>query len=164
VFGPGREERAALAAGTAYLQGVQRGLALGRKMPHLPGLVAVEEPTQLTDGEGGYDGVLWRLEQSLGEGMLRLRPFLAPGARLFVLVELVPSVWGVTREILGGREIMRFSREGVCEEVLLSGLVSPQVWIDSPRFVALSAQVPASLDALDDVFAQPVVRPVDTST
>jgi hypothetical protein len=164
VFGPGREERAALAAGTAYLQGVQHGLAIGKNTPLLPGLAAIEDLTQLTVSQASYDGVLWRLERSLAEGMRRLRPVLAPGARLFVLVELVPSVWGVTREILGGREIMRFSREGVCEEVLLAGLVSPQVWVDSPRFVALSAQVPEQLDALDDVFAQPLVRSVDTST
>lgn len=153
MFGPGREERAAHAAAATYLKGVQRGLAIGKKLPLFSGFTALSASAQVVaPSEGGFDGVLWRLERSLGEGMASLRPHLAPGARLFVLVELVPSVWGVTREILGGREIMRFTREGICEEALLLGLVGPQVWVDGARFVALSAQLPAHFDALDEIF------------
>ncbi len=152
MFGPRREERAALAAAASYLKGVQRGLALGKKVPLLPGLSACSAPSQVVAPEGGYDGVLWRLERALGDGLPSLRPHLAPGARLFMLVELVPSVWSVTRELLGGREIVRFTREGICEEALMFGLLSPQVWVDSARFVALSAQLPAHFDALDEIF------------
>jgi hypothetical protein len=165
VFGPGREERAAITAGATYLQDVRSGLAIGKRMPVLPGLISVEDPSRAVALEGaGYDGVIWRLERPFEEGLGMLRPLLLPGARLFVLVELLPSMWGVTREILGGREIMRFSREGVCEALLLSGLLSPRVWVDSPRFIAVSAQMPDRADALDDVFAQPPAGRVDTST
>jgi hypothetical protein len=87
--------------------------------------------------------------------MAILRPYLAPGARLFLFVELVPSVWGVTRELLGGREIVRFTKEGICEELLLLGLGGPRVWVDAARFVALSAHMPAHPEALDEFFAQP---------
>ena len=74
--------------------------------------------------------------QMVREGMRLLRPHLEPGARVFFVVELVPSVWDVARQLVGGREIQRFSREGVCDEVLLAGLSSPRVWLGysaSPR-------------------------------
>src|SRR4051794_41178975 len=102
MFGAGREARAAEASCAAFLSGVERGLAIGQKLPTLPGWQTVPAPEDAQRLGGQFDGVVWRLRRALGEGMASLRPHLAPGARLFLFIELVPSVWGVTRELLGG--------------------------------------------------------------
>src|SRR4051812_29076328 len=112
----GREARAAEASCTTFLDGIGRGLAIGTKLPTLPETQSVSEPSAVQGMGGQFDGVLWRLDHDVREGMASLRPHLAPGARLFLYVELVPSVWRLARELLGGREIVRFTKEGICEE------------------------------------------------
>lgn len=155
MFGPGREARAIETASGTCLQGVERGLSIGKKLPVLPNMQAVPDLASVPAVESHFDGVLWRLDTELKPGIPAVRQVLAPGARLFLLVELVPSVWGVTRQLLGGREIPRFTREGICEDMLLLGLVSPRVWVDAGRWLAVSAHLPSAPDALDQVFSQP---------
>ncbi len=156
MFGSGREARAIEAASAAFLQGVERGLSIGKKLPVLQNMHSVADLASVAATSEHFDGLMWRLDTDLRTGISGVRPVLAPGARLFLLVELVPSVWGVTRQLLGGREILRFTREAVCEDMLMLGLVSPRVWVEAGRWLAISAQLPRSPDALDLVFSQPL--------
>ncbi|MFT3921197.1 MAG: hypothetical protein QM778_01550 [Myxococcales bacterium] len=127
MFGAGREMRSVEAASGAFLRGARCGLVIGKRLPALENSREISALSELGAVAGGFDAVLWRLDRNARTALGELRVHLLPGARLFLLAELVPSVWGVTRELLGGKEIVRFSREVICEDVLVSGLLNPRI-------------------------------------
>jgi hypothetical protein len=158
MLGMGRDIRAVEVACQTFFRGVGSGWAVGRKLPTLEGLRPLDEFEELLGVEQPGHGVLWRVDRGLRAGVAGLRSKLLPGAHVFFVVELVPSVWGVARELLGGRNVLRFSREEVCEEVLLAGLLEPRVWVDTPHLLGLSARLPFELHALDRAFFATSVR------
>jgi hypothetical protein len=163
MFGTSRDARAVAEASQACLHGVARGLSLGPRLPSLAGFQGIPGLSALAPGEASWDGALWRVEGGFAQGLGWLRPRLQPGARLMCLVELVPSWWQVVRAWFGGKKPPRYSREGICEELLLAGFCSPRVWFDSTRLLAVSARLPSVPDRLDEVFAQPARARSDTT-
>jgi|GEM_PF-4099101 len=155
MFGAGRELRSMEAATGTFLRGARRGLVIGARLPALEQAHVVSRLAETVGLQGGFDALLWRVDRDLRAGLVALRDKLSPGARVFLVAELVPSMWGVTKELLGGREVVRLTREGICEDVLLGGFENPRVWIDTARLLAVSANVPSMPDELDRAFTQP---------
>jgi hypothetical protein len=157
MFGASAEIRALERVCGAALAGAERGLCVGRKLPAAPNLRGVPAPEAASALAPGFDALVWRLDRRFADGFRLLRPLLSPGARLVFVAELVPSVWGVARELLGGTPLPRFSREEIGEAALLHGLLGPRVWLETSRVLTLSAQLPARLEALDELFSQPAL-------
>jgi hypothetical protein len=155
MFGAGAEARSLEKTYVKALVGVQRGVSVGRKLPGAPFLESVPALEALPELNKRFDGAVWRVDRSVEEGVRALRSWLAPGARLLLVAELVPSAWQVARELFGGPGLPRFTREEVCEAVLLQGLGSPSVLLDTTRLLALSALMPGRPHQLDEFFAQP---------
>lgn len=158
MFGLGRDVRAMEAAWTSFSADVARGLVVAKKAPFASlgtGVAAsVASVEDAVRAGTSFDGVLWRVDRPLVEGAALLRSALAPGAKLFFVVELVPSAWGVLTELLGKPKRLRFTRDSVCEAAVVAGLVAPRVWVDTPKLIGLSAQLPVNLEPLDQVFSQ----------
>ncbi len=157
MFGARREARAMEVAWSTFAKGASQPVLIAKKAPFpcaFSSVATLEDASAF--GEDAFDSVLWRVDRPLREGVFLLRRVLKPGAKVFFIVDLVPKPLERLRELLGRRTVLRFSREEVCEALVLAGLEAPQVWIDGPKLVALSGNVPSAFEALDQVFSQPL--------
>lgn len=84
-----------------------------------------------------------------------LRPRLADGARVLLVARLARSPLGRLRDLVAAEPPSSAQLASACDPLLLAGLVAPRVHEAAPGWLAVSASLPSTRDALDTIFEQP---------
>jgi len=82
----------------------------------------------------------------------QLRRETSPGARLLLAQRPARSTWERLRRILVADELELSTADVFARSLLCAGLEAPTVLANGPELVAVSGQVPALVDPLDDAF------------
>jgi len=105
--------------------------------------------------EARYDGAVVVEDADLSAVLGLLRPVLRDGARLLVARRLARSPLAQLRDLVAPEPPPSRALAPLCDALLRRGLVAPRAHDVAPGWVAASAEMPSTRDALDTIFEQP---------
>lgn len=132
-----------------------RVLWLGDKRLAPPGALAVHELSELAPGEASFQGIGLVTRGELRVNLARVRPLLAPGGALLLVLDAPPLLGAVTRALRLAPKTDDAALLEACEALLRAGFDQPRVVRSLRPRLAISAQKPARLGPLDAFFEQP---------
>jgi hypothetical protein len=135
--------------------GATRVLWVGDKRLAPPGALHARDLDALPATQDTYEGIGLVMRADLRASLSLLRPRLAPGGSVLVVLDASPLLGVVTRAFRFAPKAELTPLIEACEALLLLGFEEPRVVTALRPRLVLAARKPPALGALDAFFEQP---------